>query len=412
MGIDPRIILAAQGPQIEQTDPLARYGKILGIKNALGQGDLQGLQLQSAQQGMADEQAMRQAYQESGGDSARLRALLTERGQYKGVQALDKFDLERRDKEANIGLHAAQADKSKYDVAMDKIARGSSILSTARDQPSYDSARRLMAMQFPEIAQNMPPQFDPNFVQQQIAQGQTIVQRLTDLRAREQQAETARGHTLMNQRGIEANNIARERLNLERDQPRGVFDPERGVLVDPRTATARPVTMAQPGAQPGGAPGAPLAPKTTEAQKKELMSIDQQIMTIDGAMKGVKANPSAFSLERGAATMIGPMAETIRGRMDSPEQRTARSYVFNVVSKVINERAGAAQSVQELARLRSFLPAEADNAQQIEDKLKGFKTYLSDLRKGTIPSAPAVQPAPSGLAAGRFLGFEAPNAGR
>jgi hypothetical protein len=51
------------------------------------------------------------------------------------------------------------------------------------------------------------------------------------------------------------------------------------------------------------------------------------------------------------------------------------------VSKVINERAGAAQSVQELSRLRSFLPAEMDDAKQIQDKLTAFETYLQDSRK-------------------------------
>jgi hypothetical protein len=82
----------------------------------------------------------------------------------------------------------------------------------------------------------------------------------------------------------------------------------------------------------------------------------------------------------------------------------ARAYVFNNVSAVIKERAGTAQSAGELQRLNSFMPGPKDNAQQIENKLNGFKTYLKDLEKGTrvnpnmpmvnTPQAPQGQQAP------------------
>jgi hypothetical protein len=68
-----------------------------------------------------------------------------------------------------------------------------------------------------------------------------------------------------------------------------------------------------------------------------------------------------------------------------------------VVSKVINERAGAAQSVQELSRLRSFLPAEMDSAKQIQDKLTAFETYLKDSRKAYSGGKNSGQDDPLGL---------------
>ena len=122
--------------------------------------------------------------------------------------------------------------------------------------------------------------------------------------------------------------------------------------------------------------------------RKELTSIDQQRSVIEGALKAVKDTPSAFSLVRGAAAGVLPYGESIMGRTETPEQTQARAYVFNNVSSVINERAGAAQSAQEMQRLRSFLPADTDNAEQITNKLKGFQTYLQDLEKGTIKAAP------------------------
>lgn len=122
--------------------------------------------------------------------------------------------------------------------------------------------------------------------------------------------------------------------------------------------------------------------------RKELTSIDQQRSIIEGALKAVQTTPNAFSFARGAAASALPFGESVVGRLETSEQTQARAYVFNNVSRVINERAGAAQSAQELQRLRAFLPADTDNAEQITNKLKGFQTYLQDLEKGTIKAAP------------------------
>lgn len=150
-------------------------------------------------------------------------------------------------------------------------------------------------------------------------------------------------------------------------------DLDRGIQINSVTGETRPITQG----------GVPLAPKPSAARERELMGIAQQEATVQGALDAVLKTPSAFGFSRGAATMAGAMPESLAGRLDSKDEREARSYVFNVVSKVINERAGAAQSAQELARLRSFLPAEMDSAKQIEDKLTGFQKYLGDMRSGT-----------------------------
>lgn len=149
------------------------------------------------------------------------------------------------------------------------------------------------------------------------------------------------------------------------------FDAERGVVVNTQDGTATPVTVA----------GAPLAPKMSESAKKELQGIDAQANTVAAALKAVTETPDAFGAVRGLATMAGPLSETAANAMSNDANIQARSFVFNVVSKVINERAGTAQSAQELARLRSFLPAETDNAKVIESKLKGFESYLAEQRK-------------------------------
>jgi hypothetical protein len=149
------------------------------------------------------------------------------------------------------------------------------------------------------------------------------------------------------------------------------------MIVNTRTGDAQPIM----------AGGQPIAPKLSSEQSKDITAVNQQRATIDGAIADVKANKSAFSFGRGLAQNV-PYGESLAGRMETPAQTETRAYVFNNVSSVIKERAGAAQSAQELQRLNAFLPATTDSADQIVSKLNGFKKYLNDYEKGTrVPTS-------------------------
>lgn len=158
------------------------------------------------------------------------------------------------------------------------------------------------------------------------------------------------------------------------------------VLVNTRTAEGQPITVG----------GKPIEPKLSSEQNKDILAINQQRATVNGAIADVQANKSAFGFGRGIAQNL-PYGESIAGRFETPEQTQARAYVFNNVSAVIKERAGTAQSAQELTRLNSFLPATTDTADQIISKLKGFNQYLDDLEKGTRQptSKPSASNAPT-----------------
>jgi hypothetical protein len=158
------------------------------------------------------------------------------------------------------------------------------------------------------------------------------------------------------------------------------------MIVNTRTGEAAPIM----------AGGQPLPPKLSTEQSKDITAINQQRAVVDSALKLVQTTPTAFSFGRGVAGAI-PLGETIAGRTEKPAETEARAAVFNIVSKVINERAGAAQSNQEIKRLNAFLPSEYDNSKQIENKLNGFKKYLDEQEKGTrvSTSASATPPAPA-----------------
>lgn len=152
------------------------------------------------------------------------------------------------------------------------------------------------------------------------------------------------------------------------------------LLINTKSGTASPLMIN----------GQTIAPKLTAEQSKDITGINQQRATINGAIADIKQNKSAFSFGRGLA-QNAPYGESIAGRFEKPEDTQTRAYVFNNVSSVIKERAGTAQSAQELQRLNAFLPATTDNADQIISKLEGFNKYLNDFEKGTRVS-PAKKP--------------------
>jgi hypothetical protein len=152
-----------------------------------------------------------------------------------------------------------------------------------------------------------------------------------------------------------------------------VIDTANGpMLVNSYTGTATPIM----------ANGQALAPKLNTEQSKDIVGINQQRATINGAIDAVKANPKAFSLARGFAQDV-PLGETLAGRLETPAATQARAYVFNNVSAVIKERAGTAQTPGELNRINSFMPSTKDTDKQIISKLEGFNQYLTDQEKGT-----------------------------
>lgn len=387
---------------VDRANALRGQQEMQGIQalSALQGMQTNALQRQQLQQGIADEQATRDAFMQSGGDQSKLMQLLQQRGLYKQAQAQDKALLDRRAAEANISKAEAEAAVKNAGLFRDTVA-------TINDQPGWDAFRNSPAMK----GRNLPEVFSPELKDALVMESKSYIAQRTPkyevvdiggkklmvdmnpftnpaIRGTQFDKTMTPGEVATDARGREANRIAagqlgvaqgslslsRERFNFEQNNPPGQYDPERGVVVNTRTAQARPAMMGD----------SPLGPreKLTDTQKKELASIESQQNIVRAALKAVEETPTAFGMVRGLATMSGPVSESVAGRFDSQKESETRAYVFNVVSKAINERAGAAQTTQELARLRSFLPAETDNATQVKNKLNAFNDYLENSRAG------------------------------
>jgi hypothetical protein len=379
MAINSNIALGFR-PTTEIENPVNQLAKVLAVRGAQQQQDMQRMQADEYRTGVERKNKL---YGVLGQDYAspeeRENALM--KGGF-ADEAL-KFGKDRRDNaKADVDRQKAELEShlKRFEVA-------GQIMSGVNDQASWDMARQRTAQVFgPEAAAQMPPQYDPVLVEQKrqqamavkdqvAAKHQALVQAetvrhntTTEGLTAQGQAVTMRGQNMVDSRSRESNSIQQQAARTQ-----VVETPDGVMLIDKATAQARPAT----------AGGKPLQGKPSAATEKEMLGLRQQDSIIDGAIAAVDKTPDAFSMGRGMATMAGAIPESIAGRFDNDAQRQARSYVFNNVSKVINERAGAAQSAQELARLRSFLPAETDNAAQIKSKLQAFKSYLSDMQAGT-----------------------------
>ena len=186
---------------------------------------------------------------------------------------------------------------------------------------------------------------------------------------------------------------ARAREKLAQDATSVVYqeDNQGNVIALPSKLKAGEVPTARLAVAPGGG-FQPLQGKPSEAVGKEQMSINQQRAIVKGALEAVEKTPDAFGMVRGL------MPESLGGRMASSEENQARSYLFNVVSGVIKERAGTAQSAAEADTLARFLPQPTDEADAIKDKMIAFDKYLLAKESGTTKKrgggAPKIELAP------------------
>lgn len=439
MAIDPRIALGVQPFQLPappKDNRLNMLAQVMQLRDAESAHKLNSLKIQEAERGVTETNSLNEAYRtalspDGSVDRTRLYGDLATRGLGSRIPDIQKkffdadkakFDVQKaafegyKNFQLTLGSHATNPNLTKQEVLGSVAAL---VQSGSFDGPTAqklvanlpdDPQQLRVALQQILKSQMTPEQMLTVFAPKptQVDNGQQIGFRDTNPNSPTYGQTTAGApvQKLMTPGEVASDKRGWAQLN-EQKRHHGVTENQAGQAVTyqqdangnfvalPSKVAPGTVVRAMPVAAPGGGLQ-PLGGKPSESTQKELVNIRQQNAIIDGAIAAVDSTPTAFSFGRGVATMAGAIPESLAGRRDSDAERQARSYVFNNVSKVINERAGAAQSAQELARLRSFLPAETDNADQIKSKLQAFKTYLSDMEAGTrgTPAAPAPAAAP------------------
>lgn len=116
MALNSNIILQGKSPDITLPDPMAQYGKALQLKGLMTQN-------QVADQSLADDQATRQAYQNSDGNPQSILKSLITGGNYKAAQSYQKQLADQAKTTADTNLSNSKAAVSQSDLQNQTIAR-------------------------------------------------------------------------------------------------------------------------------------------------------------------------------------------------------------------------------------------------------------------------------------------------
>lgn len=175
MGLDASIALQGKLPQFD--NPLAQFAQVAAIQNAQQQNRLADLAYGEKQREVGENRLLGEQYKSAlnpdgtmdrnklytGMAGAGLGAKLP--GIQKGYADQDKS--------------AMDAEKSKYETTMKKFEIAGQIMAPVKDQASWDAARVQTSQLFgPEVAAQMPAQYDPVLVEQKRMQALAVKEQL------------------------------------------------------------------------------------------------------------------------------------------------------------------------------------------------------------------------------------------
>lgn len=426
MPIDPSIILGIKPVQLPQADPLEQYGKSLTLQHLLQQGKLGELQYKQAQQAMTADERIRALFSTNPNATS---------AEVMGIDPTKGLALRKAEQESET--HRSTIAKNNADVVTKTVAQYRDQLANVNDPQSAaqwvsaqysdptlkDVVSRMGPME--QAIANIPqePQAFQQWRQQQ-ALGMTKFTELNKPHVTTQNlggtermvatpglggtptvlSETAKtmtpGEIASNQ--VARGNLAvaqgnlglsRERLNFDRSQPRGQYDADRGLLIDPRTGEARPVTQ-------GGEPVGPKDKPLTESQGKAAGMLHRATAANDVLNKledsGVR-NRGIIKQAAGAVPVVGGGLEmgvnTLPGFMGGPssQQQQVEQARRDFVNAALRVESGASISHSEFANAeRQYFPMPGDSKETIALKRKSRETELEGLRLQAGPSKAAI----------------------
>ena len=425
MALNTNIPMGVQ--PIQLADPLAQYSKVIAIQGAQQQNALAQQQMAEYERARAEEEGLRNYLSQSDLAKPETRAGLTRFGktglaygkalseQDTARLAQQKTEMELKTARKKFGddlkrnLSANPSNENVVAWGQDAVIQGiytpQEVESTVAQLLALPPAERVRVLaqsgaSASELKPTMTPQNLGGTVQimQTPAFGGTAsvvpgsVNKVTMTPAQIEQNRIAQDNLRVSQGQLF---VAQQRLANEGQGVTYQQDASGNIVALPTKIKAGDVPRGRTVIAPGEGMS-PMAGKPSEAAAKETASINQQRAIIKGALDAIDKNPNAFGTARGLAG--GALGETFGARAvgETPEETQARSFLFNVVSGVIKERAGTAQSAGEQATLNRFLPTTTDNADELKSKLNGFQDYLK-ARESAGKKPGGGNPPPSGV---------------
>jgi hypothetical protein len=390
--IDARIPLGVQPVQIE--NPMNALAKVLQVQGMQQEQRVGQMKMDEYQRGVQEQNRLADLYR-GGADSNALRLAGF------GKQALewDEKAAEIEQKRSSAQKNKSDAKKTDFDGEIKRIEHVSSVLSTAKDPASYQTAVQTLVQSFgPDIVKNLPQQFDPAALQATIAKGMTISQRLTDERARQQQAEAARHNqaterTAAGQLSVSQGNLGLRRQELDYSKGQGKVPSGYRQKAD---GTLEYI--------PGG-PADPTAAKRntpTEDERKAAGWLSQAMNGFANMEKAIKDDSSAN--RPGIVESLPLLPEGVKNMSRSDARQRFNQGASSFAEAALRAATGAGVNESEARqKIAELTPQWGDTAGNIQQKREGLKVYLDSLSTRSGRAAPS-----SGGATGDFSGSATP----
>lgn len=143
-----------------------------GRKNALA-AEMLGYQADAARQQMEDDRAVKNMLAQSGGDLATASRNLLQAGQVKPALAIQKQMSDQQKAQM-------EAQKLKIETGLKSMEMIGQVVSSAKDQNSWDAARQQIAQIHPEAVANLPAAYDPMAISDLLKKAQPIKEQMAN----------------------------------------------------------------------------------------------------------------------------------------------------------------------------------------------------------------------------------------
>lgn len=176
MPLDPNIILQGQQPQIQS--PLDAMGKAMTFRDLADRTQLNHMQVQQAQQDMADKSAMRQAYANNMTVGPNGAPVFNRSGMASSLAQQGSAHLIPQ-----LQQQLAQMDNETLKAATERTTANAQLLNGVTDQNSYSKVRQ-QALSMGSNPNDWPEQYDPGYVRAMQMKGLTYQQAMSEENAR------------------------------------------------------------------------------------------------------------------------------------------------------------------------------------------------------------------------------------
>lgn len=426
MPLDSSIILGIKPPApVTLPDPIEQYSKGIQLKALMGQGQLQDLQLQQAQQSQKDSQAVKDFWGtvKPGEDvGARIGDLM--KVNPTAGYALQKSLLENKKAQADIEKDTATAGHTRAQTDVLALQHGTAVLDAVKNLPpdqqqgGYQAALSIMDRLSPGASKNISramPTYNPAQAQQLVQAGITHAEQLkaqqdaanakeTNRHNVSTEGLTARGQNMVDARSREGNQIQRDAARTEvKQNDDGTF-----TLIDKGTGVARGVVDAQGKLVQGPSKGlnesqgkaAGMSLRATRANDI-LNDLEEHGTTNRGLIKQAAGQVPLVggALEMGVNSLPG-----VLGGPSSNQQKVEQAR-RDFVNAVLRVESGASISPSEFANAeKQYFPSPGDTDAVKSQKRANRQTAIDALN---LQGGPKKASASSGQASsGKIAGAD------